>query len=156
MSYLSRRMREEGFWRKRKPGVLTFNIEVDTSGLEAAFKRASRAFSGLAERAGLQPLDPWQEAMVDDLYARPHDGPPWVWRHRSSQGPMFTITTPDESGGLAEMVAKARDAGEREWKWPDEVIIDEVQAWCDLGYDPPPAFDRREHLGIWPTQREDE
>lgn len=155
MSYLSRRMREEGFWRKKEPGVLTFNLTVDTSRLEASFARASRVISDLAERAGWK-LDPWQEQTIEALYADPDavrrmfDPPP----RRTRQ--LFVASTPFEDDG--EILARLRDRAARDRRLPWGMWVDEATHFLEA--DEGLRFDReylnRECLGIWPTPREDE
>ena len=154
MSYLSRRMREEGFWRKKKPGVLTFNLTVDTSRLEAAFERASRAMNVLGERAGLR-LTRWQEWWLEAAYADPDalhrmTVPPVAGRRWP---PVIVAATPDESNDLAGLVAKVREAGQGTspaWEWPDEAL----EYWPRQNGKSMRL--NREYLGVWPTSRERE
>lgn len=61
MSYLSRRMREDS-WPRRRPGELKVTIGVDVS-------RWAEAFENLAV-LGYQ-LMPWQKRMVEEMHADP-------------------------------------------------------------------------------------
>lgn len=158
MSYLSRRMREEGFWRKRRPGVLTFSLEVDVSRAAAVFERASRMISDLAGRCGMK-LDPWQESMVEALYVDPDDV------RRIVDPPSYRRGSGLIDQWLELWPAPADPPGDESatrLPW-DVVIVDEFRKWEEAGWpftlddldDEPRPMIKREYLGIWPTARGD-
>lgn len=174
MTYLSRRMREEGFWLKRTSttqcGEVTVTITCDVSKAVRSFERAATAAGAAAKivadfaRLSLDvELDPEQEAMIEAAFARRPDGS-WKWERLSTRPPVlvdearlyFASSAPDGSGGLAELVAKIHEAGEQTLarEWPDE----ELEYWPRQN-GKSARFNReylnRERLGIWPTPRED-
>ncbi len=118
--------------------------ECDARNLPPLTSEPAAAALDLIRRAGLN-VTPWQASLVRQLYTDPEFvrrlADPPAQSSRSSRWYLRPDPANPPPSALATHLA-----------W-DVVIVDEVEAWRQLGYERPPAS-ARERLSIWPGEKE--